>query len=51
MKIDPPVEEPRDPHLGRPFAQMTSGQKVAFVLKVIACVATLGMAFPNVMSD
>jgi hypothetical protein len=51
MKTDQPVEQARDPHLGRPFEQMTSGQKVAFVLKVIACVATLGIAFPNVMSD
>ena len=36
---------------GTPFAQMTGGQKVRFVLKVIACVLTFGMAFPNVMSD
>jgi hypothetical protein len=48
MDTKPPV---RDPHLGKPFAEMSSVQKLSFVAKVCACVLTLGIAFPNVMSD
>jgi hypothetical protein len=48
MDDKPPV---RDPHLGKPFADMSGVQKLAFVAKVCACVLTLGIAFPNVMSD
>jgi hypothetical protein len=36
---------------GTPFKQMTQKQKVAFVFKVIVCVITFGIVFPNVMSD
>ena len=36
---------------GTPYNEMTRSQKVKFILKVIACVLTFGMAFPNVMGD
>jgi hypothetical protein len=48
MEPTPPV---RDPHLGKPFAEMTGVQKVKFVAKLAVCIMTLGIAFPNVMSD
>lgn len=33
------------------FAEMTRRQKVIFVLKVIVCVLSFGMIYPNVMHD
>ena len=36
---------------GTPYKEMSRTQKVKFVLKVIVCVLTFGMAFPNVMGD
>ncbi len=36
---------------GTPYKQMSSKQKVVFILKVTACVLSFGMMFPNVMSD
>lgn len=36
---------------GTPYNEMKTSQKVKFILKVIVCVLTFGMAFPNVMSD
>jgi hypothetical protein len=36
---------------GKKFADMTRVQKVIFVAKVVACVATFGFAFPNVQND
>jgi hypothetical protein len=36
---------------GTPFKQMSSKQKLIFILKVAACVLSFGMVFPNVMSD
>jgi hypothetical protein len=36
---------------GKKFADMTRGQKIIFVAKVVACVCTFGFAFPNVQSD
>ena len=36
---------------GMKYEQMTRGQKVWFVTKVVVCVATFGFAFPNVQSD
>jgi hypothetical protein len=38
-------------HQGIAYKDMTPKQKVVFVLKVIACVVSFGMAFPNVMAD
>lgn len=34
---------------GTPYKDMNRSQKVRFVLKVILCVMTFGLAFPNVM--
>jgi hypothetical protein len=33
------------------FAQMTRRQKVVFVLKVLVCVVSFGMIYPNIMND
>jgi hypothetical protein len=46
-KFDKQVEVSR----GKKFADMTRGQKVVFVAKVVVCVATFGFAFPNVQND
>ena len=48
MEDRKPVE--RKPE-GTPYNQMNKPQKVRFVLKVILCVLTFGLAFPNVMGD
>lgn len=42
--------ETRKPE-GTPYKEMTSRQKFLFICKVIVCVLTFGLAFPNVMSD
>jgi hypothetical protein len=34
-----------------PYKEMKPKQKVLFVLKLVICIITFGMAFPNVMSD
>lgn len=36
---------------GTPFKEMKPFQKGFFIFKVVVCVLTFGMAFPNVMSD
>lgn len=36
---------------GTPYKDMTPQQKVKFILKLITCIFTFGMVFPNVMSD
>ena len=36
---------------GKKFADMTGLQKTIFVLKLTACIATFGFAFPNVQHD
>ena len=36
---------------GKPFAQMTPAEKTRFIFKLVICILTFGMAFPNVMSD
>ncbi len=42
--------EERKPE-GTPYKDMKRSQKIRFVLKVIVCVLTFGIAFPNVMGD
>lgn len=42
--------QPQKPQ-GTPYKDMKRSQKVRFVLKVIVCVLTFGLAFPNVMGD
>ena len=34
-----------------PYAQMSTKQKVRFVLKLVICILTFGFVFPNVMGD
>jgi hypothetical protein len=41
----------RSKALGTPYKDMPSAQKVKWVLKLIACICTFGMAFPNVMGE
>ena len=36
---------------GTPYKDMTSRQKVRFILRLIVCIFTFGMVFPNVMSE
>ena len=36
---------------GTPYKQMSSPQKALFIAKLVVCILTFGMAFPNVMSD
>jgi hypothetical protein len=36
---------------GTPYSQMSSARKVRFILKVVLCVLSFGMIFPNVMGD
>jgi hypothetical protein len=45
------MEEQLKQQSGTKFKDMTGAQKTTFILKVIVCVLTFGMAFPNVMSE
>ena len=36
---------------GTPYKQMKPARKALFIFKVIVCILTFGIAFPNVMSD
>ena len=36
---------------GTPYKDMPTKQKVKFILKLVVCIFTFGMAFPNVMSE
>jgi len=36
---------------GTPYKDMTGTQKVKFILKLVVCIFTFGMAFPNIMSE
>ena len=49
-KLRPQVV-PLKSHSATPFKEMTRDQKVRFLAKLIICVVTFGMVFPNVMSD
>jgi hypothetical protein len=33
------------------FAHMTRRQRIVFVLKVVVCVISFGMIYPNIMHD
>ena len=44
VKAPPPLTDLK-------FEQMTRRQKVIFIMKVTACIATFGFAFPTVSSD
>jgi hypothetical protein len=33
------------------FKQMSPGQKTVFILKLVVCIVTFGMVFPNLMND
>jgi hypothetical protein len=37
--------------VGTAYSDMTGPQKVKWILKVVVCVCTLGMVFPNVMAE
>jgi len=36
---------------GTPYDQMSTQQKVKFVMKLVVSILTFGFAFPNVMGD
>ena len=36
---------------GTPYKNMTAPQKLRFILRLIVCIFTFGMVFPNVMSE
>jgi hypothetical protein len=36
---------------GTPYKEMKPGRKALFIFKLVVCILTFGMAFPNVMSD
>ena len=36
---------------GTPYREMSALRRAYFIFKVIVCVVTFGMVYPNVMSD
>jgi len=44
------MQEPQK-RQGTPYKDMTPQQKVRFILKLIVCISTFGMMFPNIMSE
>ena len=34
-----------------PYAEMSTEQKIKFVLRLAVCILTFGFVFPNVMGD
>jgi hypothetical protein len=51
VKNPSPFDKPLKSSTGLKFAQMTRRQKCVFVVKLVACIATFGFAFPNVQND
>ena len=47
----PAESKPLESSTGLKFAQMTGRQKWVFAVKLVACIATFGFAFPNVQND
>jgi hypothetical protein len=45
------LQEPSMEQQATPYKQMTPRQKFKFVLKLVVCILSFGMLFPNVMSD
>lgn len=46
--MEPQQSQKRD---GTPYKDMTGTQKVKFILKLVVCIFTFGMVFPNVMGE
>lgn len=44
-------DEPLKYPTGLKFADMTRRQKCVFAVKLVACIATFGFAFPNVQNN
>ena len=36
---------------GKKYKDMNGREKITFILKLVACILSFGMIFPNVMSD
>lgn len=51
MSKPTPFNKPLAQPMGTRFADMTRTQKWVFVLKLTACIATFGFAFPNVQTE
>ena len=49
--VQPTFWEPSMANQGTPYKQMTPRQKFKFVVKLVVCILSFGMLFPNVMSD
>ncbi|HYL89304.1 MAG TPA: hypothetical protein VEU32_11155 [Burkholderiales bacterium] len=43
------MEDPRK--FGTPYKEMQPRQKFFFICKLVICILTFGLAFPNVMGD
>ena len=43
--------EPLKSNSGTPFKEMTTNRKVMFIAKLVVCIISFGMIFPNVMGD
>jgi hypothetical protein len=51
MDKEKPRAEPAAKERGTPYNKMSGGRKALFICKLIVCILTFGMAFPNVMAD
>jgi hypothetical protein len=51
VKNPSPFDKPLESSTGLKFAQMNRMQKWVFAVKLVACIATFGFAFPNVQND
>jgi hypothetical protein len=51
MDNQKPPAQPAAKDKGIPFSKMSGRRKALFICKLIVCIITFGMAFPNVMAD
>jgi hypothetical protein len=51
MENQKPRPEAAPKERGTPFKKMSGSRKALFICKLIVCILTFGMAFPNVMAD
>jgi hypothetical protein len=43
--------EPQPKAQGTPYKNMSGHGKLMFVLKLVVCIVTFGMVFPNIMAE
>jgi hypothetical protein len=51
MENQKPSAEAAPKKRGTPYNKMSGRQKTLFVCKLVVCILTFGMAFPNVMAE